>query len=404
VAGNEVLNKLALLLDKHIPGRVASLMWGPWKAGMAQPELESLFAKYGWAMIDRTAGRQSFIEELESGKKGQVEILLVAELAEKNKIKGRGARLNQTEAIKVGPSAYELTVSLSPSQDLYLNDHTFDGIPVMPMAMSLELMAEAIASVYPDWELLKIHNFDIPSGIVFESSTKQISISLLEETKNESSMKVSVSVGTGAPKRRVNFKAVAELVKPEVAGNIYNQLPVGIHPQISSLEDLDHLKDTVAPPIVSDIYGRWLFHGPLFQGIKSVMAMGTNGVLGEINISDPKRCLTTANGDGWVIDPILLDSGMQLAGIWARQYLDMTVLPTGFKTFYRCAPLDGSTLTARVYINEGANARELTCNLAAYRSDGKLVFLVEGLAGVGSKSLNRLAKQETKSSSAGSAK
>ncbi len=44
VAANEVLNKLVLAVREKMPkGRAAAIMWGPWKGGMAHPDLEELF-------------------------------------------------------------------------------------------------------------------------------------------------------------------------------------------------------------------------------------------------------------------------------------------------------------------------------------------------------------------------
>ncbi|MBX9695440.1 MAG: SDR family NAD(P)-dependent oxidoreductase, partial [Cyanobacteria bacterium] len=85
VAANEALNKMASAVRQQSNVRVSSLMWGPWTGGMAQPELEEIFASYGWAMINPEAGRQAFVGELTSRRENEVEVLLVAELPKKVK-------------------------------------------------------------------------------------------------------------------------------------------------------------------------------------------------------------------------------------------------------------------------------------------------------------------------------
>ena len=150
VAANEVLNKLASSLKERMPnGRAAALMWGPWKGGMAQPELESIFAQYGWAMIDIKKGCEAFIDEMFCVSKKDSEVLLVAETADKNGAVGRGPRLQRSELIVHSSGDREYIVELDTQVDVFLLDHAFDGVPVLPMAYALELMCEAMASLIP---------------------------------------------------------------------------------------------------------------------------------------------------------------------------------------------------------------------------------------------------------------
>ncbi|RMF89054.1 MAG: SDR family NAD(P)-dependent oxidoreductase, partial [Nitrospinota bacterium] len=76
-AANEVLNKLALCLDRRYPGRVVSLNWGPWgKTGMVSPEVERQFRERGVQLIPPDAGRRAFHNELLWGPKGAVEVVI----------------------------------------------------------------------------------------------------------------------------------------------------------------------------------------------------------------------------------------------------------------------------------------------------------------------------------------
>ena len=120
---------------------------------MAQPELEDHFRQI-WLGDDRCNGRslRYFIEELEFGKKGDVEVLLVAELTGEAALpKVSGPRLYQATPSFIKPGSFQFAFDLNPEHDLYLKRPHFDGIPVMPMAFALELMAEAVTSVYPGY-------------------------------------------------------------------------------------------------------------------------------------------------------------------------------------------------------------------------------------------------------------
>lgn len=405
VSANEVLNKLAVSLNKTSKARVASLMWGPWNAGMAQPELESLFAKYGWAMIAPGAGRKAFMDDLLHGNKEEAELVIVAQLPQLTGVStDKTVRLHDAFTREVEAGVYEFESTLNPEIDLYLKDHTFDSVPVMPMAMALEMMAEAAASLCPDKQLVNVNRLDIPAGIVFESKTKVISVvaSKTQETGEASVVEATVLTGN----KRSHFKASFEL-KSKIAknGNGAGHRTDGLVaipsfvPTKTTIDELcKDIKSTSPLPTQQSIYSEYMFHGPLFQGVTSVKALGEDGIVGELLASDPQKCISRdTKGNDWTIDPILLDSAMQLAGVWARQYLDITVLPTGFKRLHLgdISQLTQDKYFAKVFITAGTTARELTCDVAIYTESGELAMVIEGLGGIGSKSLNRLANQTT---------
>jgi len=410
VSANEVLNKLAVTLNRSSSARVASLMWGPWNAGMAQPELESLFARYGWAMIAPAAGRKAFIDDLLYGRKDEAELIIVAQLpAPKSTGTDKTVRLQDAFTRQVDDGTVEFESVLSPDVDLYLRDHTFDSVPVMPMAMALEMMAEAAQALCPDMKMLTVNRLEIPAGIVFDSASKTITVSARKVERAGQPALVETTVLTG--NKRQHFKTSFELI-PRTKDAAQNGNAYG--PRISGLASIPSFVPTTATvpniakgitpitplPTRQIVYRDFMFHGPLFQGITSVTALGEEGIVGELQASKPQACLSRSTGNNeWTIDPILLDSAMQLAGIWARQFLDITVLPTGFKNLHlgdRDLMLQDSYF-ARVFITPGTTARELTCDVAVYTKAGALAFVIEGLGGIGSKSLNRLSSQSSTS-------
>jgi hypothetical protein len=204
------------------------------------------------------------------------------------------------------------------------------------------------------------------------------------------------------PKKRVNFKAIFELtaIGAQTGKNGKHSdrdLP-SLVPATATWESLKEFAeplDTV--PAIENVYGNWLFHGPLFQHIHSIDAIGTDGIAGRLTASEPENCLANAGAQTWAIDPILLDSAMQLAGVWARQFLEITALPTGFRKLHLFPERAAKKFYARCFMDPSTTATDLTCNVALYTEEGKLALLIEGLGGVGSKSLNRLANQASPS-------
>ncbi len=183
-------------------------------------------------------------------------------------------------------------------------------------------------------------------------------------------------------------------MKDSVVPGTLCEVPEWIAAKIDPNLEIKKIDQPMAsPPTVRKIYDEWFFHGPLFHGVTKISTVGAFGVFGEIKASSPGICLSETNGDEWLIDPVLLDSAMQLAGTWARQNLEVIALPTGFQSLRKIASKFSDTMYVRVFINPSASAVELSCDIAAYNQDGSLAFIMERLNGVGSKSLNRLANQ-----------
>ncbi len=79
-AANEVLNKLAHWLDRRWPGRVVSVIWGPWSGVGMVSQLEGHLGSRGLGMISPELGGSLFCDELCHGRKGDVEVIYSGEL------------------------------------------------------------------------------------------------------------------------------------------------------------------------------------------------------------------------------------------------------------------------------------------------------------------------------------
>lgn len=417
VSANEALNKLALNLKTRTTARVASLMWGPWQAGMAPPELEEVFASHGWSMIQPEDGSLCFLEEISKNCPEQVEVMLVGKLASKvtvpkqtqtpaavapivraqmaaknlpltllaptNPLVPAGILLNRGE---VGPGNASFLLKIDTQKHVYLQDHKFDGLPVMPMAVALELMLEAARTVYPELHLVQVSDLDIPSGIVFHTAEKDFVIEVGIDGDNENT--VAVQLFSANPKK-VHFRCKAKFAQqPALCPEIWNtELAAPIQSKFN-LRDLP--ASTAELPQPKDLYGTWLFHGPAFQGLASIICLADNDIAGEITGSAPLDFVTSADSSAWLMDPLLLDSAMQLAGVWARHHQDVTVLPNGFRNMYLLRPISLGTVKARVFLGT-SSATDLLCDLAIYNENGELAVVVEGLGGIASKMFNRFA-------------
>jgi NAD(P)-dependent dehydrogenase (short-subunit alcohol dehydrogenase family) len=389
-AANEALNKLALSLDRQCPGRVVSINWGPWESGMVSPELQKQFAQHGVVIVPRSVGRKSLDQELCWGRKGEVEVLLGGIEAERLATPTRPhAILSQENGafplISTGASLSRLTDgsvevvrALDPAYDVYLNDHRLDGKPVFPMAMALELMAEAAAAGWPDLEVLEMKELQLLKGLVLEDGPKPVRI-VATPLKHFSGdgLEVEVSIAGMEPRASFYYKATAHL-------------GLGL-PTPPSIETLS-LSDEVSLQFsLEEVYRRWLFHGPLMAGIAEIQGIGANGITGGLIPSLPAKCLGGAPQGSWIIDPVVTDSALQLIIVWSRIHWDMTPLPSRLHSYRRFGPLSGGKITCQVRIRPDAAAHIVHCDFALLGDSGQVLGLIQGAEGVCSKALNRLA-------------
>jgi acyl transferase domain-containing protein/NAD(P)H-dependent flavin oxidoreductase YrpB (nitropropane dioxygenase family)/NAD(P)-dependent dehydrogenase (short-subunit alcohol dehydrogenase family) len=392
-AANEVLNKLALYLDRQWQGRVVSINWGPWEqTGMVSAEVQRQFAERGVQMIPPQAGWCALDRELQYGRKGEVEVIL-----------GRGP-WNALEAEKpiaslgsfplladvpIAPGSdgsLEVVCRLDPSAHLYLQDHQLDTKSVLPAAMAMELMAEVVQKGWPEWKVVGIRALRVLKGIIIEDSHKSVRIVARPHTPSsqeqlEFDVDVEITEPEQVPPGLACYRAMVQL-----AATLPEPPPYALPPR-SSMRQF--------PMSVDKAYCHWLFHGPCFQCISEIEGISDHGIIATVAPSSPQHCLVRPAADQWLIDPIVIDSGPQLAILWARAYKDMTALPSSFQGYRRYGSLSGSVLRCYFQVLPGLEDHTLRANVFYVGADDRLLGCLEGLECTCSKALNRLARGDS---------
>lgn len=132
--------------------------------------------------------------------------------------------------------------------------------------------------------------------------------------------------------------------------------------------DASRLSNQREAPISADeIYcDHWLFHGPLFQGVKTFGPMADDGMWGEIE----------ENG----VRGALLDCAGQIFGLWVafNTEVNRVALPIRINriTFYKPFPPPGTLLQCKVRVRE-VNATIACCDMWISRN-GEVITAIEG--------------------------
>jgi NAD(P)-dependent dehydrogenase (short-subunit alcohol dehydrogenase family) len=389
-AANEVYNKLAVYLDRQWPGRVLTINWGPWQGtGMVAAAVQQQFAARGVPLIEPGAGARAFDLELHQGHKGEVEVLigdgpwrqLASQPLPAAAIRPALPLLQHLTTYQQTNGQLEIVRRLDPAHDLYLRDHRLDDKPVLPAAMAIEFMAEAARQAYPEWQVAGLKEVRVYKGIVLDKPSFGIRIlagAPPAPSRAPEELELEVSIKAAAPPEALFYRGTVIM---SLEAPVAEPYPL---PREADFQDFGMS--------TAEAYRRLTFHGPRFQHIQSIRGISEKGMLTTVTASTPQSCLTGPPEGQWLIDPVLLDCGLQLALLWGRTYLDITPLPSSFKEIRVYQPVDEAGPLHCFYevLREFGHAT-VYANIYFVDPAGHVRVLIKEFESTGSKALNRLA-------------
>ncbi|MGH3963388.1 MAG: polyketide synthase dehydratase domain-containing protein [Pseudonocardiaceae bacterium] len=273
------------------------------------------------------------------------------------------------------PGGIEITRTLDPERDRYLNDHRLDGHPVLPAAAAMELMAEVAAAVHPGHEVAELRDVQILKGVVLDGGPRPVTVRTAAARVLDDGTLLDVTVLDSRTARAAYRAGVVLRAALPTA-------PLDAARSAGALEPY--------PVALEQVYDELLFHGPLMRGITRIEGIHDDGMVATLAPSRPQQCLTRGEGR-WIIDPVLIDSGFQLCVLWARARLDMTPLPARIRRYRRFAAVPDAPVRCEMRARVRAGGHLLDTQYAFRDAQGRLLAVIEDMEGACSRSLNRLA-------------
>jgi phosphopantetheinyl transferase (holo-ACP synthase) len=211
---------------------------------------------------------------------------------------------------------------LDLDRDLYLRHHTLGravsrtdpqltALALMPLAMSIEMLAEAGACLLP--ELVVTGLRDVRAARWLAVGERPTTVQLHARriaAQDDATQRVHVSLteidDDGRP-------------SPVIEGIVL--LATGRRPPPAPLRPPLHDAEPGrwAP---QELYGESMFHQPIWQGVAAVDAVAGEGASGRLQALPRSGMLSDDDSPAFVLDPVLLDAAGQLIGFWAAQRLD----------------------------------------------------------------------------------
>lgn len=239
---------------------------------------------------------------------------------------------------------------LTIAEDLHLADHAFvhaPGVkplsaclPVLPMTMSLEILAEVAACLAPGHGLIGFAEIEARRWIeLADTDTLRLRISAqherLDPEQRTHDIVASISIGED------NTPAISATV---ICGPHYL---LGLSLAFSELTNPSRY-----PLTAEQVYAeRRLFHGPSYQCLAGGMLLGDRGAVGELLVRSPHMLFRSNPRPLLLTDPALLDAVGQLIGVWAMER-ERYVFPIGIEKLelYRPTPSPGTRVPVRLEI------------------------------------------------------
>jgi len=377
---NELMNRICSQLQKNWNNKVkvSALCWGPWGktkfgAGMVTEATEAKFRKFGVYLVTAELGRMLFRYQVANSRASDEPEIICGEapweesearigkfqIADNNADILGGADVKE---LSQGDSSIEITLNKNHP---YLQDHIIDADPVLPMAVAMEIMAEAVKKSYGEgWQISEIKDAQLFKGVFVNKEDYPLTVKMTMKSHGMDGHSI------------VNAKIVASEGK---------QLPhygaaIILSPVLSESgeESPEIIWRDSKPFSVEEAYNDWLFHGETFQVIESVDEFSEQGAKCVVRTTTQSKLLGNSTDKGWLFDPAVIDAAAHMSVLWMAVKRNLFALPMKFGRISRFT----DALPEKVimnYIITDENSESVTVDAYFEDSKGRVLVKIESM-------------------------
>jgi acyl transferase domain-containing protein/phosphopantetheinyl transferase len=198
---------------------------------------------------------------------------------------------------------------LDPEEHPFLLDHTFFGrgisqadpaltpLPIVPLALTLELMAEAAAILDPEHRVIAVSDIRVSRWLALDTPTRRVRLEAVVD-------------GPGRI-RATAFEGDTEGMKAEIAQALFETAPAS--PRLGAPRLAERAGGAPPPWTAEEIYSRVLYHGPAWRGIDRVETWDRRFVRAAVREPEPRHLGGTP--DDLVLPVQLIDVASQIPGL-----------------------------------------------------------------------------------------
>lgn len=207
-------------------------------------------------------------------------------------------------------------------KDIYLQHHTLGGqvsiidkgltaLPVMPLTMSMEILAEAGALLMPDKVLIGMKDIRAYRWITLDENS--VTLQIVARRSPTANYEVEVEIHNLEENTTVSDNTV--LKGTMIFAATYPQPPV-VEGSFSLCNE------RTSRWSLEQLYTEAMFHGPCWQGVSSIDRWGEDGSIATLKVLPTDQFFRSKQNPEFVIDPIVLDAAGQVVGFWTMEHLE----------------------------------------------------------------------------------
>jgi phosphopantetheinyl transferase len=241
-----------------------------------------------------------------------------------------------------------------PAEDRYLLAHTLGrtvshtdpelhALALMPLAMSLEILAEGAAALIPEATVVGVREVRAHRWLAWGEDPQTLEVQARRLASNDGRERVHVELREVAEGAEAGVPAV----EAEVA--LDDRFPAPPPPLAT---DLREGRSSRFGP--GELYDDIMFHGDCWRAVRSVDVVAPRAAHSRLEVLPPTGLMRDTPKPSFVLDPVMLDAAGQVIGCWTADRLARGKVVFPFRLaaldLYRETPAEGETLDCRAAI------------------------------------------------------
>jgi phosphopantetheinyl transferase/acyl carrier protein len=214
--------------------------------------------------------------------------------------------------VEISLDAYPFLRDHTLGRRISVTDPQLTGLPIVPLTMSMEMMAEAAAILMPRMRLVAMRDVRAYRWIALDEESVTLELSA-RRLPAQQAVHVQLREGSTADQR--SMASTAPIVEGVMA--FAEEYPVPPTARELALAD-----ECPSKWSANRLYPDAMFHGPAFQGVQSLDRVGQDGAEATLEALPLKDLFASGDPDLLQTDLVLLDQPGQVVGFWAMQQLE----------------------------------------------------------------------------------
>jgi acyl transferase domain-containing protein/phosphopantetheinyl transferase len=283
----------------------------------------------------------------------------------------------QTVAERVPGERATVRRRLDPDEDLLFRQHALGrdvsqddpsllALPVVPLTVTMEMLAEAGALVQPGRRLVGMRSVRAYRWILLDEPR---TLELVARRGTAAAGEVEVTArerltdGTLGPVLAEGTMLFADAYPPS-----RRPAPPGLR------------ADGPSSWTPEQLYREGMFHGPCFQGVRAVERTGEDGGVARLQVLPREGLFRSRPAPSFLTDPVLLDAAGQALAFWVKERVgrSVDVFPYALETLRIYGPPPPAGTAAECRVRAELQETRTRCDIGILDPEGRLLYEMEG--------------------------